>query len=126
MAAQSLSVSDKAIIEAVSSLLVSWNLEAAAEEYLAATGYICQFRPHLAERLLETPLECLFQLGAETHEQVLTFVNFWLNDERCLLHREAKPEARQWLTQTLPTLAPIIDQLLKDIHRRSVERFGEK
>jgi len=31
MAAQSLSVSDKAIIEAVSSLLVSWNLEAAAE-----------------------------------------------------------------------------------------------
>ena len=126
MALKALAVSDDAILEAVSRLLVSWNLEAAAEDYLAATGCICHFRPHLAEQLLETPVECLFQLGAETPEQVVAIVDFWLNTEPYSLHREATAEARQWLTQTFPTLTRLIDRLLIVTRQRFVERFGKE
>ena len=58
--------------------------------------------------------------------EVLALVNFYLNDDTRLPHREATPEARQWLTQAFPTLTTVIEGLLKDIHRRAVERFSEE
>lgn len=67
---------DTALCEAYDRLLVSWSCEGAAKGYLAALGFICVSRPHLADRLLCRPIDALLQLGAENAEAVASFVGY--------------------------------------------------
>ena len=57
---------DAAVCEAYDQLRVSLNCEGAAKGYLAAVGFICTRRPHLANWLLRQPIDALLQLGLLT------------------------------------------------------------
>lgn len=105
---------DDAVADAFDHLLTSWNLEAAATNYLAVVGFVCHHRPHLAGRLLRLPIECMVQLGVERPEQVFRFVR--LDLDRALPHftEDAGPEGLAWLAAELPQLGGLIGELLAD------------
>lgn len=109
---------DAAVADAFDHLLTSWNLEAAARNYLAVAGFVCHHRPHLAGRLLGPPIDCLVQLGVERPEQVFGFVQDTL--ERGLPHvtEDAGPEGLGWLAAELPRLGGLVAELLADGLRR--------
>lgn len=113
---------DDAVVDAYNHLLTSGNVAAAATNYLAVAGFVCHHRPHLAERLLWLPIDCMVQLGIERPEQVLGFVRFDLDQPHLHFIEDAGPEGLEWLADDLPRLGELVEELLADgIRRYSVE-----
>jgi hypothetical protein len=73
-------VGDEVIIDMFGRFLPSYSLLWSAGYLLGAAGLVCYHRPHLAERILVRPIECLFVLGARRAEHVLCWVNPRLQD----------------------------------------------
>lgn len=70
---------DEAVVNCFAHLLQSYNLDAAAAGFLGAAGRVCSQRPHLADRVLQIPLDCLVQLGIESDQGVLEYVKHELD-----------------------------------------------
>ena len=109
---------DATVADAFDHLLTSWNLEAAATDYLAVAGFVCHHRPHLAGRLLRLPIDCMVQLGIERPEQAFGFVRFDLDRALPYFADDAGPEGLAWLAAELPRLSGLVAELLADGMRR--------
>ena len=87
---------DAVVADAFDHLLTSWNLEAAATNYLAVAGFVCNHRPHLTAWLLRLPIDCLVQLGAASPEQIASAVSYQdrLREEERATRAQADRQAK--------------------------------
>jgi hypothetical protein len=108
---------DDTLCDAYGRLLVSLNCEGAAVGYLAAVGFICAERPHLAARLLPRPIDALLQLGAEDVGAVKWFVHHLVNEPDAYytaIVEWAGPDGIKWLRTDFPILAESLGPLFED------------
>jgi hypothetical protein len=116
---------DKVLCDAYDALLVSNNCEGAAVGYLAAVGFICHQRPHLAGRLLRRPIDALLQLGAENVEHVNAFVHHLVNASDAYTFAIAAwggDDGMRWLREAFPhltdNLGPVFEECWQDLQTR--------
>jgi hypothetical protein len=116
---------DKVLCDAYDGLLVSLNCEGAAVGYLAAVGFICHQRPHLAGYLLRRPIDALIQLGAEDVGAVNWFVHHLVNEPdvyAAAVAEWAGPDGMKWLREDFPQLAdslgPLFEECWQDLQAR--------
>jgi hypothetical protein len=67
--------SDELVADIFGRFLPSFSLLWSAGYLLGAAGLVCYHRPHLAERVLFRPIECLFYLGARRADHILCWVD---------------------------------------------------
>lgn len=113
---------DAALCEAYDRLLVSWSCEGAAKGYLAALGFICVSRPHLADRLLCRPIDALLQLGAENAEAVASFAGYLVREATDYFVQWTGDDGVQWLRAEFPkfaeSMSPLFEDCLRDLEAR--------
>lgn len=113
---------DAALCESYDRLLVSMNCESAAINYLAAVGFICARRPHLADRLLHRPIDVLLQIGAEDAGAVVWFVDNLVREPTEIFARWTGEEGLSWLRNEFPRLAesmgPLFDECCREMEAR--------
>ena len=109
---------DEAVVDCFSRLLQSYKLDAAAAGFLGAAGRACSQRPHLANRVLQLPLDCLVQLGIESGAGVLAYVKAELDRRTGHFVEDAGTDGLRWLETELPKHQPVLQQLLADNLRR--------
>ena len=113
---------DSAICEAYDRLLVSMNCEGAAKGYLAAVGFICARRPHLADRLLRRPIDALLQIGAENAGAVAWFVDDSVRQPSENFAQWAGADGVHWLRASFPkiveTMRPLFEDCWRDLEAR--------
>jgi hypothetical protein len=71
---------DELVADTFGRFMPSYSLLWSAGYLLGAAGLVCYHRPHLAERVLFRPIECLFCLGARRVDHILCWVDSRLLD----------------------------------------------
>jgi hypothetical protein len=109
---------DEQVCSVYDRLLVSLNADGAALGFFAGAAQVCRLRPHLAERVLREPVNCLVCLGMETPEEVFGYVRANLR-ENSWFRQEAGPEGVRWLSEELPRSGNLLQRLLVEETERN-------
>ena len=104
---------DEAVCDAYSRLLTSLNGPTATVHRMGAVGFICARRPHLAERVLEIPVDGYYSHGNSRPDGIVR--NGVAKAEEGWVRGVAGPDGAQWLREELPKLEGLIGRLLWEV-----------
>jgi hypothetical protein len=104
--------SDAQVCYVYDRLLVSLSADGAAQGFFAGAARVCIVRPHLAERVLREPINCLVCLGIETSRQVFDFLQEYTRG--VWFEKEAGTDGIKWLLNEVPKMEPLLTRLLAE------------